>query len=348
MSKARGIRTVRQASIGAKAPVFYIRTFGVLAATALLAGCQASDLFSGAKSSGTGSEATRAATAASGVQRIDRDIEAPEVYAATDQALWDGRPSFGGVWIAAPDVTSPERVLMRNTENGKTVVGALFKRERDNPGPVMQLSSEAAVALGVLAGAPTEIAVVALRQEEAEEPTVPAAVLPADVAPVEEGEVLLSEEAAAPAALPEVSSTPLDGAEATDVLAAATAAVEAAEAAPAPRVEVADVIPTAAVTASDVPAPAAPAPVPAPVVEDTGPLAEPYIQVGLFSLEANAMETAGQLSKAGLLSTILSQNSGDQQAWRVVVGPAETRADRAAFIRKAWDLGFIDAYPVEG
>ena len=33
--------------------------------------------------------------------------------------------------------------------------GALFKRERMNPGPVFQVSAEAAEAVGMLAGAPT-------------------------------------------------------------------------------------------------------------------------------------------------------------------------------------------------
>jgi hypothetical protein len=63
------------------------------------------------------------------------DVEAPEVFDITDAGLWDGRPSLGGVWVAHPDATDPERVMIRNTETGSFVIGALFRRERENPGP---------------------------------------------------------------------------------------------------------------------------------------------------------------------------------------------------------------------
>lgn len=104
-----------------------------------------------------------------------RDVEAPEVFQATDSALWDGRPSLGGIWVAAPDVTNPERALIFNPATGKSVTGALFKRERENPGPRLQLSSDAAEALGILAGQPTEIRVTALRKVEDEAAAAPEA-----------------------------------------------------------------------------------------------------------------------------------------------------------------------------
>ncbi|MGR3743029.1 MAG: SPOR domain-containing protein [Pseudooceanicola nanhaiensis] len=117
----------------------------------------------------------KAETASPAAQRKanieERDVEAPEVFAAAEQGLWDGRPSLGGVWVAHPDVTEPERVLIRNPANGKTVIGALFRREREIPGPRLQASSDAAVALGMLAGAPVTLDVVALRREET--PIVP-------------------------------------------------------------------------------------------------------------------------------------------------------------------------------
>src|SRR5690606_14180216 len=78
---------------------------------------------------------------------VDRDVEAPNVFQVTEEALWDGRPSLGGVWVASPDTKDPERVIMRNPANGKFVIGALFRRERDNPGPKLQISSDAAAAL---------------------------------------------------------------------------------------------------------------------------------------------------------------------------------------------------------
>ncbi len=69
------------------------------------------------------------------------------------------------------DTKDPERVIMRNPANGKFVIGALFRRERENPGPALQISSDAAAALGILAGAPAKISVTALRREEAPEET---------------------------------------------------------------------------------------------------------------------------------------------------------------------------------
>lgn len=100
------------------------------------------------------------------VRLIDRDVEAPSVFQTTDDALWDGRPSLGGVWVASPNAVDPERVILRNPANGTFVIGALFKRERDNPGPSLQISSDAAAALGLLAGQPAKINVTALRREE--------------------------------------------------------------------------------------------------------------------------------------------------------------------------------------
>ena len=111
-----------------------------------------------------GPDATRGGIAAAGL--VERDVEAPEVFEATEAALWDGRPSLGGVWVAAPGVADPVRVSIRNPANGKRVIGTLFRREPGDPGPRLQLSSDAAAALDVIAGQPAEVAVVALRREE--------------------------------------------------------------------------------------------------------------------------------------------------------------------------------------
>ncbi|GAB5447413.1 SPOR domain-containing protein [Gymnodinialimonas sp.] len=146
---------------------------------------------------------------------VERDVEAPEIFEATTEGLWDGRPSLGGVWVAHPDVTDPERVIIRNDENGRFVIGALFRRERDNPGPDLQISSDAAAAIGALAGDPTMLNVTALRREEVAE-TADAA--PDSFAP--------GTEIAATAVAAEITSAPLDGADST--IAAAAAAIEAA------------------------------------------------------------------------------------------------------------------------
>jgi len=115
-----------------------------------------------------GATATAEATApATSVRLVDRDVEAPQDFQVTDKGLWDGRPSLGGVWVAAASVRDPMRVIMRNPANGKFVIGALFRREADNPGPKLQISSDAADALGLVAGEPATLNVTALRREEA-------------------------------------------------------------------------------------------------------------------------------------------------------------------------------------
>jgi cell division septation protein DedD len=103
---------------------------------------------------------------------VERDVEAPEVFQVTEAGLWDGRPSLGGVWVAHPDVQTPERVIIRNGTNKKNVIGALFRRERETADPRLQVSSEAAGALALLAGAPVNLTVTALRKRSVSpEPT---------------------------------------------------------------------------------------------------------------------------------------------------------------------------------
>jgi len=164
---------------GAKMAVSHIgRTALLLCSVSVLAACEKGgnfDLFKKASSAGEVSLDASPATNTS-VKLVERDVEAPEVFQASEKGLWDGRPSLGGVWVAHPDVDAPERVIIRNEGNGKFVIGALFKRERDNPGPRFQVSSDAAAALGMLAGAPDSLNVTALlRQEVPETPIAPPA-----------------------------------------------------------------------------------------------------------------------------------------------------------------------------
>ncbi len=224
------------------------------------------------------------------------DIEAPEVFAVTEPGLWDGRPSLGGVWVAHPDVKEPERVIIRNTGNGQFVIGALFRRERENPGPRLQISSDAASALGILAGAPSVLNVTALRKQET------------------------------PQTEPVTSEAPLDP------VAVATSALDQRQpsAPPAPN------------TAEASTAPVQPAP-PAPQAQR---LAKPYIQVGIFSVQANANRTADRFLKAGLEATVLREEASGKTFWRVLIGPAMTSSQRAVMLQTAKQQGFADAYPV--
>lgn len=223
------------------------------------------------------------------VKLVERDTEAPDVFQVTESGLWDGRPSLGGVWVAHPDVKDPERVIIRNQKNGKFVIGALFRRERENPGPSLQVSSDAAATLGMLAGQPAQLNVTALRREE------------------------VAEEA--PAAAPQVE-TPSD-ISATELAPAATAAPAAAPATPAS----------------------------APVQTATG-LSKPFIQLGIFSVEQNANNTAEAMRVAGMVPTVKKSTSSGKTFWRVLVGPAQTSAERSTLLKKIKASGFADAYAV--
>lgn len=225
------------------------------------------------------------------VKLVERDTEAPDVFQVTESGLWDGRPSLGGVWVAHPDVKDPERVIIRNEKNGKFVIGALFRRERENPGPRLQVSSDAAATLGMLAGQPSKLNVTALRREA------------------------VAERAPAPEAAPQVD---------------APNAIEETALAPA-----------AGAVAS-----ASPNPAPTPPKPASGGLSKPFIQLGIFSVEQNANNTAEAMRVAGMVPTVKKSNSSGKTFWRVLVGPAQTSAERSALLKKIKASGFADAYAV--
>lgn len=267
--------------------------------------------FPGANGAGQTAADTAALDGAQSVQLVERDVEAPDAFQVTEAGLWDGRPSLGGVWVAHPDVSEPERVIIRNQTNGTFVIGALFRRERENPGPALQVSSDAAAALEMLAGAPTELQVTALRREEVTEvpQAQPTATFeaPADIA-------------AAPIETATLEGAPLETP--VDPIASATAAIEAAE--------------TAVASPAPVSAPSAPSP--------TSSLDKPYIQLGIFSVEANATSTADRMRASGIVPTVLEQSSQGRTFWRVIVGPATSTSERADILAQVKSQGFDDAY----
>lgn len=274
----------------------------IVLSTLFLVGCDGTGQFNLGKTLRGNGNADAPQRTGKATKTTERDVEAPEVFSATEDGLWDGRPSLGGVWVAHPNVKDPERVIIRNTTNGKFVVGALFRRARDIPGPRLQISSDAAEALGMLAGAPGQLNVTALRKEEV------AAQAPEVTDTVE-----------APA---EVTETTLD-----PIAATAAAAIDAAA-------------PTAATPTAPTPA-AAPAPRPT-----NSSLDKPFIQIGIFSVEANASRNGKQMRSAGLVPTIKRGERGGKPFWRVLVGPASNKSERSSLLKKIKGEGFSDAYSV--
>jgi cell division septation protein DedD len=234
------------------------------------------------------------------VELVETDVEAPEIFQVTAEGLWDGRPSLGGVWVAHPDVSQPERVIIRNEANGTFVIGALFRRERENPGPVIQVSSDAAEALQMLAGSPARLNVTALRRQEAPQP-----------APTPEG---------TDAAVADLAPAPEIGVTALDPVPVAAAAIAAAEAAGAPGTQA----PAATTGSSD--------------------LSRPYIQLGIFSVQANADQLAQSLQAKGMPTRVVAQESQGRSFWRVLVGPAQSESQRQTLLDQVKAEGFADAY----
>ncbi len=337
---------------------------GAISATLVLAlaGCEQG---LGGREAGT----TTAAAVPTVTRPGSRDVERPDIFQTTEEALWDGRPSLGGVWVAHPDVKEPERAILTNVSNGQSVPGALFRRERENPGPRIQLSSDAASALAILAGQPTEVSIMVVRPEEIE-----AAPEPLPIADETTGEtpsteggtvddtaaaagaatagaaattttrkpnflqrifgrksppppVVAADPALAPttdASVPGVETAPLD-----PVAASAAAAIDAAEAGATPA-------PQAAATAAPAPTPV---PTPAPSA-----IKNPYVQVGLFSVEANANTAAEALRREGILPAVGPKTSNGKTLWRVVVGPVSTADDQAALLAQIKRMGYKDAF----
>lgn len=347
-----------------------------------LSGCDEAGQLNLSAQKDSGDTATSAVGRPAATTLVEQDVEAPEVFQSTEAGLWDGRPSLGGVWVAHPDVTDPERVIIRNKTNGKFVIGALFKRERDNPGPRFQVSSDAAAALGLLAGAPSELNVTALRRKEVGTPDAAPQTAPESEALVAEAQTGASVEpgtetpsAAAPEepkkkrtfkdlfarkkkpaepqapATAEVETAQLEQPEAIETqslspLAAADAALSRVEGGSkqARREAASRVITPAQDTGATLARAQGQVQAQRAATAATKPSGKPFVQIGYFSVEGNASNTATALRQAGIVPTVRKQESQGKTFWRVIAGPVSSSADRSALLKKVKGLGFEDAY----
>lgn len=300
-----------------------IRALGAFSLTALaLAGCGAEGPLASLNLGLGQQEDELQAPPAGGentVKTVERDVEAPEVFEVNDRALWDGRPSLGGVWVAHPDNKEPERVIIRNEANGKFVIGALFRRERDLPGPSLQLSSDAATALGVQAGSPTKLRVTALRREEVPvEPVATQEPTPADV----EG-----------ASTETVTARELDSTDTRALASAALASIETAK-------PVKTTAPANSTTAKP--------PTPAATKSASTGVKKPYVQIGYFSVEGNAKANVASMKANGVPARMVSSTTNGKTFWRVIAGPAASGTEQRQLMNMVKQQGFSDAYFVKG
>ena len=139
-----------------------------------LAACESLPALGGGEDGAAGADAATPEPA-------PEEAPAPEVFDLAAEGLWDGRPALGGVWVAHPDVRTPERVLIRSGD--AEVDGALFRREFEAAGPPFQLSSAAATALGIPPGTPRPLRVTALRPVAEPDPADAPDETPPDPAP---------------------------------------------------------------------------------------------------------------------------------------------------------------------
>ncbi len=323
-----------------------------------LSGCEEGQLLA----PGDGDEAIVLPAARVEIQEVERG----DIFSTTELALWDGRPSLGGIWVAHPDVADPERVRIENTTNGQTILGALFRRERANPGPRIQLSSDAAAALAVLAGQPTELNIVVLRQEEV---VIEPAPLPVDET-ADEAETVEDDsfdDTAGAAVAGAVASAAAEAPpkrpgfwqnfreslrnkpEPSDDALTAGSSATAADAS-VPDVDTEPLDPLAAASAAIDEAQEDTATLEQPETETTAPepvvagLKNPFVQVGLFSVEANASAAAANLRQSGIVPTIAEGANGDSRFWRVLVGPVTNANDQAEVLAQVRALGYTDAF----
>jgi hypothetical protein len=248
------------------------------------------------------------------------DVEAPEDFNGSAQGLWDGQPSPGGIWVASADARDPEGVIIRNDATGEAVIGALFRRDRENPGPPIRVSLDAAKAPGLLAGQAARVTITALRRAE----DTPAAAAPATAAagPVKAGKAAKTTPQAEPAV---VETGALD-------TGAVAAAIDKADA----RTPVMDpdAMAQAAPAASTAAAPAASSPAAG---------GKSYSQPGIFSVEANAKRAADTVIRAGASAALRKEESKGKPCWSGVAGPAASAANRDALMKKIKGLGSADA-----
>ena len=92
--------------------------------------------------------------------------EKPEILDISASVIWDGEQTLGGNWISHPNVDSPERVLIKNISNGKSIVGAIFQQTKKMETENAVISSDAARSLGISKNKQTKVQIIAVRVAE--------------------------------------------------------------------------------------------------------------------------------------------------------------------------------------
>lgn len=97
--------------------------------------------------------------------------EKPEILDIATAVIWNGEQTLGGNWISHPNVNSPERVLIKNLSNGKSIVGAIFQQTEKAKTEAAVISSDAARALDIAQNKQTKVQIIAVRVAKIASPT---------------------------------------------------------------------------------------------------------------------------------------------------------------------------------
>ena len=92
--------------------------------------------------------------------------EKPKILDISATVIWDGSQTLGGNWVSHPNIKSPERVSIKNTTNGKSVVGAVFQQTKNPNEGLAAISSDAAKALNISKNDDTKLQLVAIKMIE--------------------------------------------------------------------------------------------------------------------------------------------------------------------------------------
>ena len=187
--------------------------------------------------------------------------EKPKILDISATVIWDGSQTLGGNWVSHPNIKSPERVLIKNTTNGKSVVGAVFQQTKNLNKGLSGISFDAAKALGISKNTETKLQIIAIK----------------------------------------VIENSKDNADYT------SKSLEKN-------------------------------------LTSNAKLTKPFIQIGIFGVENNAVKTGNQMSKLGLPINTFDFKIKGKTYWRVVAGPATTLENKNNMLNTIKSAGFTDAY----
>ncbi|TCM22123.1 rare lipoprotein A [Novosphingobium sp. PhB165] len=240
-----------------------------------------------------------------------------------------GEGGGAGITAAHKTLPLPSYAEVTALDSGRTILVRITRRGPMTNDALMELSADAATQLGIAAGAHSAVRVRRVNPPEAERALLRSGGRAPERMATPDGllKVLRRKLADQSPLLPPPSTPPTMPRSPTSALAAVPAAAAPVPKPPIPTIEPKPIAPVVA----------APKPAPKPITKPTA--AAPakgtqVVQVGTFSVEANARKAASGLG---------AQVTPAGKFWRVHLGPFANGAQAAAALEKARAAGYSDA-----